>query len=63
MTPPCTVCHLPVDVEDCHQYHDADCRYRRDVPDYVRGETVAGVCTCDAVAHPTCCPECEEEVA
>lgn len=57
----CTVCGLPVDVEDCHQYHDAACRYRREAADYLRGDSIAGLCTCNAVAHPACCPQCGEE--
>lgn len=43
----CTVCGQPVDLDEAHMFHDADCD---------RG----GVCTCDGVAHPACCPECGE---
>ena len=52
----CTVCGQPVDLDDCHQAHAADCPMRGDFDP--RTDSVAETCACDAVTHPDCCEEC-----
>ena len=44
---PCVVCGLPVDTDDAHMLHTCG---------------GAETCDCDEVAHPGCCPDCQEAV-
>jgi hypothetical protein len=45
----CAVCHEPVERDEAHNPHEADCPARRHL---------RAVCECDIWVHPECCPEC-----
>ena len=49
----CDMCGGPVTDEQVHFFHEDDC------PNF-RQPAVLEPCTCDGVAHPDCCPECNE---
>lgn len=47
--PLCDVCGTPVDPDEAHWGHEANCAHE-----------LLGVCFCDLKYHPGCCPNCKD---
>ena len=51
----CDACGKPIEGDDWHEAHDADC------PNFGLFDTIY-MCECEGIYHPDCCPECNENV-
>ena len=62
---PCAVCSDPVEPEAEHWLHEPGCPVpamagAEHVPGAVEVRDALDACDCDLVAHPVCCPDCQE---